>query len=186
MLHLLINGDSIMARKTTTTTKTQSAVVPRVEVLNGLFLAWNEATGKVASIVSQIGQYCPITHEEFLNAALPEWVEEGKDGTKKLSGAGRIAKMRINKALATQGVEVGIMPSHKAAETNGKVSAKAAEKGGEKADKGGRPSKVGKEERTAIAVAVHRIEKLAAFLPQDKQGELILALQTIKAALKLS
>ena len=165
------------------TTKTQSAVIPRVEVLNGLFLAWNDATGKVAAVVAQIGQYCPITHEEFLNAALPEWVEDGKDGTKKLSGAGRIAKMRINKALATQGIEKGILPSSKAAETNGKVSAKVADKGEEK---GGRPPKVGKEERTAIAVAVHRIEKLAAFLPQDKQGELILALQTIKAALKLS
>ena len=159
--------------------KTQSAVVPRVEVLNGLFLAWNEATGKVASIVAQIGAYAPITHEEFLAAALPEWIEAGKDGTKKLSGSGRIAKMRINKALQTQGVEVGIMPSHKAAENNGKVKA-------EKEDKGGRPPKVGKEERHAISVALHRIEKFAAFLPQDKQGELILALQTIKAALKLS
>ena len=169
------------------TTKTQSAVIPRVEVLNGLFLAWNDATGKVAAVVAQIGQYCPITHEEFLNAALPEWVEDGKDGTKKLSGAGRIAKMRINKALATQGIEKGILPSSKAAENNGKSSAKGGEKGeGKGEEKGGRPPKVGKEERTAIAVAVHRIEKLAAFLPQDKQGELILALQTIKAALKLS
>lgn len=166
------------------TTKTQSAVVlPRVEMLSGLFLAWNDATGKVASIVSQIGQYCPITHEEFISAALPEWVEDGKDGTKKLSGAGRIAKMRINKALQSQGIEVGIMPSHKAAETNGKVKADNSAKA---EDKGGRPPKIGKEDRTAIAVAVHRIEKLAAFLPQDKQGELTLALQTIKAALKLS
>lgn len=166
------------------TTKTQkSAVLPRLEMLSGLFLAWNEATGKVASIVAQIGQYCPITHEEFVSAALPEWVEEGKDGTKKLSGAGRIAKMRINKALAAQGIEVGIMPSHKAAENNGKVKAEPSAKAEEK---GGRPPKVSKEDRTAIAVAVHRIEKLAAFLPQDKQGELILSLQTIKAALKLA
>ena len=168
------------------TTKTQSAVISRVHMLNGLFLAWNEATGKVASIVSQIGQYCPITHEEFLSAALPEWVEDGKDGVKKLSGAGRIAKMRINKSLQSQGIAVGILPSHKAAESNGKVAAKVATKGDENTDKGGRPPKVGKEERTAIAVAVHRIEKLAAFLPQDKRGELILALQTIKASLKLS
>ena len=167
------------------TTKTQPAVIPRVEMLSGLFLAWNEATGKVASIVSQIGQYCPITHEEFIQAALPEWVEDGKDGTKKLSGAGRIAKMRINKALATQGVEKGILPAAKAAESNGKVKAETSAKE-TKEDKGGRPPKIGKEDRTAIAVAVHRIEKLAAFLPQDKQGELILALQTIKAALKLS
>ena len=173
-----------MARKTQTQVQN---VVPRVELLSGLFLAWNEATGKVASIVAQIGQYCPITHDEFLAAALLEWVEDGKDGTKKLSGAGRIAKMRINKALATQGIEVGIMPSHKAAENNGKVSAKVAGEGEEKGEeKGGRPPKVGKEERTAIAVAVHRLEKLAAFLPQDTQGELALALQTIKAALKLS
>ena len=172
-----------MARKTTTTTKTQSAAIPRVELLNGLFLAWNEATGKVASLVAQIGQYCPITHEEFISAALPEWVEDGKDGTKKLSGAGRIAKMRINKALQTQGIEKGILPAAKAAESNGKVKAETSAKA---EDKGGRPPKVGKEERTAIAVAVHRIEKLAAFLPQDKQGELILALQTIKASLKLS
>ena len=179
-----------MARTTKTKSQTQSAVVlPRVEMLSGLFLAWNEATGKVAAIVSQIGQYCPITHEEFISAALPEWVEDGKDGTKKLSGAGRIAKMRINKALATQGIAVGIMPSSKAAETNGKVSGKAAgtsEEKADKADKGGRPPKIGKEERTAVAVALHRLEKLAAFLPQDKQGELILALRTIKAALKLS
>ena len=168
-------------------TKTQSAkpAIHRVEMLNGLFLAWNEATGKVASIVAQIGQYCPITHEEFISAALPEWVEEGKDGTKKLSGAGRIAKMRINKALQAQGIPVGIMPSHKAAENNGNKP-KAENSAKEKTeDKGGRPPKVGKEDRIAIGVAVHRIEKLAAFLPQDKQGELILALQTIKAALKL-
>ena len=171
-----------MAR-TTKTQSAKSAVLPRVELLNGLFLAWNEATGKVASVVAQIGQHCPITHEEFLNAALPEWIEEGKDGAKKLSGAGRIAKMRINKALQSQGIAIGIMPSSKAAETNGKVSTKVAREGEEK---GGRPPKVGKEDRTAIAVAVHRIEKLVAFLPQDKQGELILALQTIKAALKLS
>ena len=168
------------------TTKTQSAVISRSEVLNGLFLAWNEATGKVASIVAQIGAYAPITHEEFLAAALPEWIEDGKDGTKKLSGAGRIAKMRINKALATQGVEKGILPSHKAAENNGKVSGKVEGKSAETTDKGGRPPKVGKEDRTAIAGAVHRIEKLAAYVPQDKRGELILALQTIKAALKLS
>ena len=173
-----------MARKIQT--QKSAVVLPRVEMLSGLFLAWNEATGKVASVVSQIGHYCPITHEEFVNAALPEWIEDGKDGTKKLSGAGRIAKMRINKALQSQGIEVGIMPSHKAAENNGKVSVKAEGKVEEKADKGGRPPKVGKDERTAIAVAVHRIEKLAAFMPQDKQGELILALQTIKAALKLS
>lgn len=178
-----------MARKTTTTTTTtktqtqKSAVVPRVELLNGLFLAWNDATGKLASIVAQIGQYCPITHEEFIEAALPEWIEDGKDGTKKLSGAGRIAKMRINKALQAQGIAIGIMPSHKAAESNGKSAGKSAGKGEEK---GGRPPKIGKEDRLAIAVAVHRIEKIAAFLPQDKQGELILALQTIKAALKLS
>ena len=170
-----------MARKNQT--QTQSAVVPRVEVLNGLFLAWNEATGKVASIVSQIGQYCPITHDEFIAAALPEWVEEGKEGTKRLSGAGRIAKMRINKALQAQGIAVGIMPSHKAAETNGKAKADTSAKA---EDKGGRPPKVGKEERHAVSVALHRLEKLAAFLPQDKQGELLLALQTIKAALKLS
>ena len=173
-----------MARKTQTQSA-KSTVIPRVELLNGLFLAWNEATGKVASIVSQIGQYCPITHEEFISAALPEWVEDGKDGARKLSGAGRIAKMRINKALQAQGIAVGIMPSHKAAENNGKASSKGEEKG-DKGDKGGRPPKVGKEDRTAIAVAVHRLEKLTAFLPQDKQGELILALQTIKAALKLS
>lgn len=176
-----------MARKTTTTKTQPAAVLPRVEMLSGLFLAWNEATGKVASIVAKIGEYAPITHEEFIQAALPEWVEDGKDGTKKLSGAGRIAKMRINKALQSQGIEKGILPSHKAAENNGKVSAKVEEKGGDKGEeKGGRPPKVGKEERLAIGVAVHRIEKLAAFLPQDKQGELILALQTIKAALKLS
>ena len=174
-----------MARKITTT-KTQPAVISRVEMLNGLFLAWNEATGKVASVVSQIGQYCPITHEEFISAALPEWIEDGKDGTKKLSGAGRIAKMRINKALQSQGIAIGIMPSHKAAESNGNKPKSDTSAKVEKADKGGRPPKVGKEERHAIAVAVHRIEKLAAFLPQDKQGELILALQTIKAALKLS
>ncbi len=164
-----------MARKTQTQT--------RIETLQGLFLAWTEATGKVASIVAQIGQYCPITHEEFISAALPEWVEEGKDGKKKLSGAGRIAKMRINKSLQSQGIEVGIMPSKKAAESNGKAKSDTSAKVEEK---GGRPPKVGKEERTAIAGAVHRLEKLAAFLPQDKQGELILALQTIKAALKLS
>lgn len=180
-----------MVRKTQAQTQAQAqtqtrAPISRVEVLNGLFLAWNDATGKVASVVAKIGEYAPITHEEFISAALPEWVEDGKDGTKKLSGAGRIAKMRINKALQSQGIAVGILPSHKAAENNGKVSAKVEEKGAETADKGGRPPKVGKEERTAIAVAVHRIEKLVAFLPQDKQGELILALQTIKAALKLS
>ena len=173
--------EKIMARKTQTQTQKSAVVLPRVEMLSGLFLAWNEATGKVASIVSQIGQYCPITHEEFISAALPEWVEDGKDGTKKLSGAGRIAKMRINKALHSQGIEVGIMPSHKAAETNGNKAKKET-----KEDKGGRPPKVGKEERHAISVAVHRIEKFVAFLPQDKQGELILALQTIKAALKLA
>ena len=170
-----------MAR-TTKTQSVKSAVISRAEMLNGLFLAWNEATGKVASLVAQIGQYCPITHEEFIQAALPEWVEDGKDGTKKLSGAGRIAKMRINKALQSQGIEVGILPSHKAAESNGKAKPETSAK----EDKGGRPPKVGKEDRMAIAVAVHRIEKLAAFLPQDKQGELSLALQTIKAALKLS
>lgn len=174
-----------MAR-TTKIQSQKSAVVPRVELLNGLFLAWNEATGKVASIVAQIGQYCPITHEEFISAALPEWVEEGKDGAKKLSGAGRIAKMRINKALATQGVEVGILPSHKAAENNGNKAKADTSVKETKEEKGGRPPKIGKEDRMAIAVAVHRIEKLAAFLPQDKQGELILSLQTIKAALKLS
>ncbi len=169
-----------MARKTQTQSA-NSAAIPRVEMLKGLFLAWNEATGKVASIVAKIGELAPITHEEFLSAALPEWVEDGKDG-KKLSGAGRIAKMRINKALQSQGVAIGIMPSKKAAESNGKAKSDTSAK----EDKGGRPPKVGKEERTAIAVAVHRLEKLAAFLPQDKQGELILALQTIKAALKLS
>ena len=175
-----------MAR-TTKTQSAKSAVLPRVELLNGLFLAWNEATGKVASVVAQIGQHCPITHEEFIRAALPEWIEEGKDGTKKLSGAGRVAKMRINKSLQAQGITTGILPSPKAAENNGKASSKGEEKvAGKGEEKGGRPPKVGKEERTAIAVAVHRIEKLAAFLPQDKQGELILALQTIKAALKLS
>lgn len=175
-----------MARTTKTQTQ-KSTVIPRVEVLNGLFLAWNEATGKVASIVSQIGQYCPITHEEFLEAALPEWVEDGKDGAKKLSGAGRIAKMRINKALQTQGIAVGIMPSHKAAENNGKSKSDTSTSAKEaKEDKGGRPPKIGKEDRLAIGVAVHRIEKVVAFLPQDKQGEVLLALQTIKAALKLS
>ena len=172
------------------TTKTQSAksavVLPRVEMLSGLFLAWNEATGKVAAIVSQIGQYCPITHEEFISAALPEWVEDGKDGTKKLSGAGRIAKMRINKALATQGIAVGILPSSKAAEKNGKVSGKAAGTSEEKADKGGRPPKIGKEERHVVAVALHRLEKFAAFLPQDKLGEFKTSLAAIKSALKLS
>ncbi len=161
--------------------KTQSAI-PRVEMLSGLFLAWNEATGKVASIVAKIGELAPITHEEFISAALPEWVEEGKDG-KKLSGAGRIAKMRINKALQSQGIEKGIMPAAKAAENNGN---KPKSDTSAKEEKGGRPPKVGKAERTAIAGAVHRLEKLAAFLPQDKRGELILALQTIKAALKLS
>lgn len=175
-----------MVRKTTTTPKTQPAVLPRVEMLSGLFLAWNEATGKVASIVAQIGQYCPITHEEFLAAALPEWIEDGKDGTKKLSGAGRVAKMRINKALATQGIEVGILPSHKAAEINGKVKEKGEGKGEEKADKGGRPPKVGKEERHAIAVALHRLEKFAAYIPQDKLGEFQTLLSAIKSALKLS
>lgn len=175
-----------MVRKTTTTTKTQPAVVPRVEMLSGLFLAWNEATGKVASIVAQIGEYAPITHEEFLAAALPEWIEDGKDGSKKLSGAGRIAKMRINKALQSQGIEVGIMPSHKAAESNGKVSAKGEGKGEEKGDKGGRPPKIGKEERLAIGVALHRLEKFAAFIPQDKLGEFQTLLAAIKSALKLS
>lgn len=167
------------------TTKTKKpATFSRVEVLNGLFSAWNDATGKVAAVVAQIRQLCPITHEEFLAAALPEWVEDGKDGAKKLSGAGRIAKMRINKALQTQGVEVGIMPAAKAADNNGnKQKAELSAKGEEK---GGRPPKIGKEERHAVAVAVLRLEKLAAFLPQDKQGELTLALQTIKAALKLS
>ena len=166
-----------MARKTT------APVLPRVEMLSGLFLAWSEATGKVASIVTQIGQYCPITHEEFLSAALPEWVEEGKDGTKKLSGAGRIAKMRINRSLQAQGIEVGIMPSHKAAENNGKVSTKVE---GKSEEKGGRPPKVGKEERTAIAVALHRLEKFAAYVPQDKLGEFKTLLETVKSALKLS
>ena len=170
-----------MARKNQT--QTQSAVVPRVEVLNGLFLAWNDAIGKVASIVAQIGQYCPITHEEFIAAALPEWVEDGKDGTKKLSGAGRIAKMRINKALQAQGIAVGIMPSHKAAESNGKAKSETSAKA---EDKGGRPPKVGKEERTAIAVAVHRLEKFAAYVPQDKLGEFQTLLAAIKSALKLS
>ena len=174
-----------MERTIKTQTKNPAVVLPRVEMLSGLFLAWNEATGKVASIVAKIGEYCPITHEEFISAALPEWIEEGKDGTKKLSGAGRIAKMRINKALQSQGIEVGIMPSHKAAETNGKTKAYTSAKDA-KEDKGGRPPKVSKEDRQAVSVAVHRIEKLAAFLPQDKQGELILALKTIKAALKLS
>ena len=173
-----------MARKTTTT-KTQS-VLPRVEALSGLFLAWNEATGKVAAVVAQIGQYCPITHEEFISAALPEWVEDGKDGAKKLSGAGRIAKMRINKALQAQGIEVGIMPSHKAAENNGNKPKSNTSAKEQPQERGGRPPKIGKEDRMAIGVAVHRLEKLAAFLPQDKQGELLLALQTIKAALKLS
>ena len=175
-----------MARKTTV--KAQPAVVlPRVEMLSGLFLAWNEATGKVASIVAQIGQYCPITHEEFIQAALPEWIEDGKDGTKKLSGAGRIAKMRINKALQSQGIAVGIMPSKKAAENNGKAksdtSAKADGKGEEK---GGRPPKVGKEERHAVAVALHRLEKFATFIPQDKLGEFKTLLEAVKSALKLS
>ena len=176
-----------MARKATTTTQTQTAkaAVSRVEMLNGLFLAWNQAVGKVAAIVAQIGAYAPITHEEFLSAALAEWVEEGKDG-KKLSGAGRIAKMRINKALQAQGIEVGIMPSHKAAETNGKVSAKVADKGEERADKGGRPPKVGKEERTAIGVALYRLDKLAVYMPQDKRGEFLTLLAAIKSALKLS
>jgi hypothetical protein len=142
-----------MARKTQSTKPATS----RVEVLNGLFIEWNDATGKVASIVSQIGQHCPITHEEFLSAALPEWVEEGKDGTRKLSGAGRIAKMRINKALQSQGVEVGILPSHKAAENNGN-KAKAENSTKEKTqDKGGRPPKIGKEERHAVQVALHRL-----------------------------
>lgn len=163
------------------TTKSQKSAAPRVEMLNGLFLEWNDATGKVASIVSQIGQYCPITHEEFLAAALPEWVEDGKEG-RKLSGAGRIAKMRINKALQTQGVEGGIMPSHKAAENNGKASSKGAET----ADKGGRPPKVGKEERHAVSVALHRIEKFATFIPQDKLGEFRTLVAAIKSALKLS
>jgi hypothetical protein len=174
--------EKIMARKT------QSAI-PRVEVLNGLFLAWNEATGKVASIVSKIGEYAPITHEEFLAAALPEWVEDGKDGAKKLSGAGRIAKMRINKSLATQGIAVGIMPSHKAAENNGnkqksETSAKEAKEA--KEDKGGRPPKIGKEERHAVQVALHRLEKFASFIPQDKLGEFKTLLEAVKSALKLS
>ena len=173
-----------MARGTTTT-KTQPAVFPRVEMLNGLFLAWNEATGKVASIVAQIGQYCPITHEEFISAALPEWVEDGKDGTKKLSGAGRIAKMRINKSLQAQGIEVGIMPSHKAAESNGKPKSDTSAKE-QPQEKGGRPPKVGKEERNAVAVALYRLEKFAAFLPQDKRGEFQTLLAAIKSALKLS
>ncbi len=164
-----------MARKT----QTQS----RVEMLHGLFLAWTEATGKVASIVAKIGQYCPITHEEFLDAALPEWVEEGKDGKKKLSGAGRIAKMRINQALATQGVEKGILAAAKAAENNGKVAGKVA---GKVEGKGGRPPKVGKEERHAVAVALHRLEKFAAFIPQDKLGEFKTLLEAVKSALKLS
>ena len=181
MLHLL-NGESIMAR-TTKTQSAKSAVVPRVEMLSGLFLAWNEATGKVASIVSQIGQYCPITHEEFLEAALPEWIEEGKDGTKKLSGAGRIAKMRINKALQAQGIAIGIMPSHKAAENNGKAKSETSAKA---EDKGGRPPKVGKEERHAVSVALHRLEKFAAFIPQDRIGEFQTLLSAIKSALKLS
>jgi hypothetical protein len=171
-----------MARKTQST---KPAVLPRVEMLSGLFLAWNDATGKVASIVAQIGQYCPITHEEFLSAALPEWVEEGKDGTRKLSGAGRIAKMRINKSLQSQGVEVGILPSHKAAENNGKAKAENSTK--EKTqDKGGRPPKIGKEERHAVQVALHRLEKFASFIPQDKLGEFKTLLEAVKSALKLS
>lgn len=167
-----------MASKTTT----KSAVVPRVEMLNGLFLAWNDATGKVASIVSQIGQYCPITHEEFISAALPEWIEDGKDGTKKLSGAGRIAKMRINKALAAQGVEKGILPAAKAAENNGKVKADTSAK----EDKGGRPPKVSKEDRHVISAALYRLERFASYIPQDKLGEFRTSLAAIKAALKLS
>ena len=169
-----------MERKTQ---KAQSAAVPRVEMLSGLFLAWNEATGKVASIVAQIGQYCPITHEEFISAALPEWVEAGKDGARKLSGAGRIAKMRINKALQAQGLEVGIMPAAKAAENNGKVSSKVARKG---EDKGGRPPKIGKEDRQAVAVALYRLEKFAAYVPQDRLGEFRTLLAAVKSALKLS
>ena len=163
------------------TTKTQT----RVEMLHGLFLSWSEATGKVASIVAQIGAYAPITHEEFLQAALPEWVEDGKDGAKKLSGAGRIAKMRINKSLQSQGIEVGILPSHKAAENNGKVKAENSAK--EKTEeKGGRPPKVGKEERHAVSVALHRLEKFAAYVPQDKLGEFKTLIEAVKSALKLS
>lgn len=175
-----------MARKTTTKTQAQAAVLPRVEMLSGLFLAWNEATGKVASIVAKIGEYAPITHDEFIAAALPEWVEEGKDGAKKLSGAGRVAKMRINKALQAQGIEKGILPSAKAAENNGKASSKGEGKGAETADKGGRPPKVSKEDRMAVGVALHRLEKLAAYLPQDRLGEFQTLLAAIKSALKLS
>ena len=175
-----------MAR-TTKTQSAKSAAAPRVEMLNGLFLAWNEAAGKVASIVAQIGQYCPITHEEFISAALPEWVEEGKDGAKRLSGAGRIAKMRINKALQAQGIAIGVMPSHKAAETNGKVLAKVEGKvEGKSEEKGGRPPKVGKEERHAISVALHHLDKFAAYIPKDKLGEFQTLLAAIKSALKLS
>ena len=172
-----------MSRKTQTQTQTAKSAIPRVEMLNGLFLAWTEATGKVASIVAQIAEHCPITHEEFLAAALPEWVEDGKDGTKKLSGAGRIAKMRINKALQAQGIAQGIMPSHKAAETNGKAQSGASTKA---EDKGGRPPKIGKEERHAVSVALHRLDKFAAFIPQDKLGEFQTLLVAIKSALKLS
>jgi hypothetical protein len=173
-----------MARKTQTQKSTKPAVLPRVEMLSGLFLAWNEATGKVAAIVAQIGQYCPITHEEFLSAALPEWVEDGKDGSKKLSGAGRIAKMRINKALQAQGIANGIMPSHKAAENNGNKA--KAENSTKAEDKGGRPPKVGKEERHAVSVALHRLDKFAAYVPQDKLGEFQTLIAAIKSALKLS
>ncbi len=172
-----------MARKTQSA---KPAALPRIEMLQGLFLAWNEATGKVSAVVAQIGQHCPITHEEFLDAALPEWVEEGKDG-KKLSGAGRIAKMRINKALQSPGVAVGFMPSKKAAESNGKVAEKVAGKvEGKGEEKGGPPPKVVKEEPTANAVYVHRMEKFAAFIPQDKLGEFKTLLEAVKSALKLS
>ncbi len=170
--------ERIMARKTTT-----AKTVSRVEMLQGLFLAWTEATGKVASIVAQIGELAPITHEEFISAALPEWIEDSKDGTKKLSGAGRIAKMRINKALQSQGVAVGIMPSKKAAESNGN---KPKSDTSAKEEKGGRPPKVGKEERHAVSVALHRLEKFAAFIPQDKLGEFKTLLEAVKSALKLS
>lgn len=173
-----------MARTKTQSAKTQSA--NRVETLSGLFLAWNEATGKVASIVAQIGAYAPITHEEFIQAALPEWIEDGKEGAKKLSGAGRIAKMRINKALQAQGIKVGIMPSAKAAENNGNKPKSDTSAKEQSQEKGGRPPKIGKEERHAVSVALHRLEKFASFIPQDKLGEFKTLLEAVKSALKLS